>query len=142
MSSRLLSVSTEEQPPRSTTPAVEAANIGLAFAVPISHAKRVAQEIIDTGEARRTVIGAELDRGSRNAGGGVRLSSVVPDCPAGQAGLRAGDVLLRLDGRPLTEPADVIALVRKQPPGAAVVVDYQRGGAEEQVSVTLAADEG
>lgn len=120
----------------------EAANIGLAFAIPVSHAKRVAQEIIDTGQARRTVIGAEVDQGSRVSGDGVRLRSTEPGGPADQAALQAGDVLLRLDDRPLSEPADLIALVRKYPPGAVVSVVYRRGGAEQSANVTLVADEG
>lgn len=57
----------------------EAGNIGLAFAIPINQAKRVTQDIIGTGKARRTVIGAQV--GGPNAavpGGGVRLASVEP----------------------------------------------------------------
>jgi putative serine protease PepD len=118
----------------------EAANIGLAFAIPINQAKRTAQEIIDTGEARRTVIGAEFDQSGRIAGGGVRLATVVADGPADQAGLRVGDVLVRFDGQQLSEPADLIALIRKQAPGAVVTVDYRRGSAESSAAVTLVAD--
>lgn len=120
----------------------EAANIGLAFAIPINQAKRVAEEIIDTGQARRTVLGAELADGGRVAGGGVRLAEVVPDGPADQAGLRKGDVVLRFDGLPLSEPSDLIALVRKHPPGAVVSVQYQRGSSNVDVAVTLVADTG
>jgi putative serine protease PepD len=118
----------------------EAANIGLAFAVPINQARRIAQEIIDTGQARRTVIGAEFDRSGRIAGGGVRLATVVTDGPADVAGLRVGDVVTRFDGQQLTEPADLIALVRKHAPGAVVVVVYRRGAAESSAAVTLTAD--
>jgi putative serine protease PepD len=120
----------------------QAANIGLAFAIPIGQAKRVAQEIIDTGEARRTVIGAELDRGGRVAGGGVRLAAVVADGPADLAGLRSGDVLVRLDGQVLTGPVDLIALVRKHAPGTVVTVAYRRGSAVVSAAVTLVADDG
>jgi putative serine protease PepD len=121
--------------------AEEAANIGLAFAIPINQAKRVAEEIIDTGQARRTVLGAKLQSGGLVAGG-VRLAEVVRDGPADQAGLREGDVVVRFDGLPLTEPADLIALVRKHPPGAVVNVEYRRGSASTAVSVTLVADPG
>jgi putative serine protease PepD len=120
----------------------QAANIGLAFAIPIAQAKRVAQEIIDTGEARRTVIGAELDRGGRVAGGGVRLAAVVAEGPADLAGLRRGDVLVRLDGQVLTGPVDLIALVRKHAPGTVVTVAYRRGASEVSAAVTLVADDG
>jgi putative serine protease PepD len=118
----------------------EAGNIGLAFAVPINQAKRVALEIIDTGKARRTVIGAQLDAAYSSAAGGVRLMSVEPAGPAAGAGLRTGDVVVKLDGRPVGEPTDLIALVRKYAPGSVVVVEYRRGNAARQVSVRLAAD--
>jgi putative serine protease PepD len=118
----------------------QAGNVGLAFAIPINQAKRQAQEIIDRGKARRTVIGAELENGFRGASGGVRLSSVEPAGPAANAGLRPGDVLLHLDGRPLEEPGDLIALVRKYAPGAGVSVEYLRDGSRHTTQVTLAAD--
>jgi putative serine protease PepD len=51
-------------------------------------------------------------------------------------------VLTKLQGRPLSEPADLIALVRKHPPGAVVNIEYLRGGAPERATVTLAADGG
>ncbi|MFI7608639.1 S1C family serine protease [Micromonospora sp. NPDC049366] len=119
----------------------EAGNIGLAFAIPINQAKRVTQDIIGTGKARRTVIGAQVGGpGAGVAGGGVRLAAVEPSGPAADAGLRAGDVILRLNGRPMSEPSDLIALVRKFAPGSVVTVEYRRGSSRQNASVTLAAD--
>jgi putative serine protease PepD len=118
----------------------EAGNIGLAFAIPINQAKRVAREIIDTGKARRTVIGAQIEGSFRNPGGGVRLAKVEASGPAAAAGLRAGDVVTRLQGHPLGEPADLIALVRKYAPGSVVTVEFRRGSERQVASVTLAAD--
>ena len=118
----------------------EAGNIGLAFAIPINQAKRQTQDIIDTGKARRTVIGAQVTNAGAGAAVGVRLSAVDRGGPAATAGLRAGDVILKFDGRPLTEPGDLIALVRKYAPGSVVTVEYRRGTAQQNVSVTLAAD--
>jgi putative serine protease PepD len=118
----------------------EAGNIGLAFAIPINQAKRTAQEIIDTGRARRTVIGAELSGSYHNPNGGVQISSITAGGPAANAGLKTGDVMTRLDGKPLAEPADMIALVRKYPPGASVKVEYQRDGATHTAQATLTAD--
>jgi putative serine protease PepD len=118
----------------------EAGNIGLAFAVPINQAKRVSQEIIDTGKARRTVIGGQLDDNYRNPNGGVRLRAVDESGPAATAGLRAGDVVMKLDGHPVYEPTDLIALVRKHAPGSVVTVEYRRGSENQRASVTLAAD--
>ncbi|HYN96329.1 MAG TPA: trypsin-like peptidase domain-containing protein [Pilimelia sp.] len=118
----------------------QAGNIGLAFAIPINQAKRVAQEIIATGKARRTVFGAQVE-GPRVPSGGVRLSAVESGGPAAGAGLRAGDVVTKIDGRVLQEASDLIALVRKYAPGAVVTIEYRRGsGGGKTASVTLAAD--
>jgi putative serine protease PepD len=117
----------------------QAGNVGLAFAIPINQAKRLAQDIVDTGRARRTVIGAELD-GTRSPSGGVRLTTVEAGGPAANAGLKPGDVLLRIGGRPLDEPGDLIAMVRKYAPGTGVAVEYQRDGAKHNAQVVLAAD--
>ncbi|MGN9774492.1 S1C family serine protease [Micromonospora sp. H33] len=118
----------------------EAGNIGLAFAIPINQAKRITQDIIGTGKARRTVIGAQVGGPGLGAGAGVRLNSVEPSGPAAGAGLKAGDVILKLNGRPMTEPIDLIALVRKFAPGSVVTVEYRRGSSRQNTSVTLAAD--
>jgi putative serine protease PepD len=117
-----------------------AGNIGLAFAIPINHASRVASEIIQTGHARRTVIGAELEETSRGPVGGVRLRDVVSEGPADAAGMRAGDLVTSFNGRPLSEASDLIALVRKTAPGEVVPVTFKRGPSSHNVDVTLAAD--
>jgi putative serine protease PepD len=117
----------------------EAGNIGLAFAIPINQARRVAEDIIDTGKARRTVIGAEVATGTATASG-ARLRSVEPAGPAASAGLRAGDVITKIDGHVLEEGTDLIALVRKYAPDTTVAVEFRRGGQNETASVTLAAD--
>jgi putative serine protease PepD len=118
----------------------EAGNIGLAFAIPINQAKRVAKEIIDTGKARRTVIGATVGGGARNPGGGVKLSAVAASGPAATAGLKSGDVVTKIDGKVLEDGTDLIALVRKYAPGSRVTVEYRRGAKSQTAAVTLAAD--
>jgi putative serine protease PepD len=118
-----------------------AGNIGLGFAIPINQAKRQAQDIIERGKARRTVMGAVPDAAYRSPAGGVRLTSVQAGGPAEAAGLRAGDIIMKVDDDLLTGPDDLVALVRKFAPGAVVPVEFQRaGGAAQKVSVTLAAD--
>lgn len=119
----------------------DAGNIGIAFAIPINQAKRIAQEIIDSGSARRTVIGAQVGAVSGRGGGpGARLTSVESDGPAADAGLRVGDVITKLGGHPVDGPSDLIALVRKYAPGSLVTVEYRRGNLRQTASVTLAAD--
>jgi putative serine protease PepD len=125
------------------SPDTEAGNIGLAFAIPINQVQRVATDIIDTGKARRTVIGAEVANtgsGVSSGGSGARLRSVEPAGPAAAAGMKAGDVVTKFDGHLLEDGTDLIALVRKYAPGATVPVEYRRGTQTRTASVTLAAD--
>jgi putative serine protease PepD len=117
----------------------EAGNIGIAFAIPINQAARMASEIIDTGRARRTVIGAQVDLND-GPGGGVRLTTVDAGGPAEAGGLRSGDVVLRLGTHLIAQPHDLIALVRRYDPGTVVTVTYRRGSSTASARVTLAAD--
>jgi putative serine protease PepD len=114
-------------------------NIGIAFAIPINQATRIATDIIDSGKPRRTVIGAELGDASP-VGGGVRLSRVDSGGPAAQAGLQVGDVITRIGSHPVTESADVIALVRSFAPGTVISITYRRGSSTQTTNVTLVAD--
>lgn len=117
----------------------EAGNIGLAFAIPINQARRIAGDIIDTGKARRTVIGAQVSTGSSSTSG-ARLTTVTEGGPAAVAGLKSGDVVTKIDGHVLDKGTDLIALVRMYAPGATVAVEYRRGTDTQTASVTLAAD--
>jgi putative serine protease PepD len=117
-----------------------AGNVGLAFAIPINQAKRLAQELIETGKTRRTVMGAAFSQTFRSPLGGAQISSVTAGGPAANAGLKGGDVLLAINKRPIDEAPDATALIRKYAPGDTVQVDYLRGTARQSASVTLAAD--
>ena len=75
----------------------------LSFAIPSNLAARVAAELRDHGEVERSWIGASFKPIQRTGlDAGVLISSVVLEGPAATAGLEAGDVLLELDGEPLT----------------------------------------
>jgi putative serine protease PepD len=118
----------------------ESGNIGLAFAIPINQGRRVAGEIIDSGKAKRTVMGAALELSFRGADGGARLAEVEETGPAASAGLRDGDVILRLGSHTIDEPTDLIALVRRYDPGTVLNVTYRRGGTTGTTQITLVAD--
>jgi putative serine protease PepD len=121
----------------STAAEGEAGNIGIGFAIPINQAKRIADEIIATGSASHTVLGAEL--GESELGVGVTLSEVIDGSPADDAGLQDGDVLTSFNGNMVAENTELIALIRKLAPGTVVTVVYERNGEEHSAQVTLEA---
>ena len=113
-------------------------SIGLGFSIPINQAKRVADDIIQTGKARRTVLGATVDSTYQTTGG-ARISKVADGGPADKAGLQAGDVIVRYDDQLVGSGTDLIAFVRKDAPGTVVPLRYERDGAKHSANVTLGA---
>jgi S1-C subfamily serine protease len=72
------------------------------------------------------------------AGPGVRFAEVAPGSPAEIAGIRAGDVLVALDGEPIADLRGYSAALKAHEPGDTVVVTVRRGGEEQVVTATLA----
>jgi putative serine protease PepD len=116
-------------------------NIGLGFAIPIDQAKRIARQIIKNGYSTHAIIGVTLD--ARYAGKGARIgdprgrSAVVPGGPAAHAGLRAGDVVVRVNGLIVTNADELIIEIRKRVPGQRLTLVYLRSGDRRTAIVTL-----
>ncbi|MBO2455092.1 trypsin-like peptidase domain-containing protein [Actinomadura barringtoniae] len=123
----------------------QSGSIGLGFAIPINQARRVAEEIINTGGAKRTQLGINMD--TRFQGSGVKIldkaqgnsEPIVKGGPAEKAGLKAGDVITKINDQIVDGPADLSAQIRSKAPGDKVKITYERGGKESSVEVTLAA---
>jgi putative serine protease PepD len=120
-----------------------AGSIGLGFAIPSNQARRTAEQLIETGRATYPVIGALLD--TRYQGEGVQVAAepqngtppLTPGGPAERAGIRPGDVILAIDGRPVTEPDELIVAIRSRAPGDAVVLTVRDGDGTRDVRVVL-----
>ena len=69
--------------------------------------------------------------------GGALLKSVKAGGAADKAGLKAGDVITAVDGRPIDSADALVARIRSSAPGASVQVTYVRGGSTSTVTVTL-----
>ena len=114
-------------------------NIGLGFAIPIDQAKRIASQIIAQGYATHAVIGVHINAGYAGMGAQIAAgsSAVDPAGPAAKAGLRAGDVIVGIDGRTITSAEELIALIRKHAPGERIVITYLRAGHRRTTTVVL-----
>lgn len=132
------------QPPGS---AQATGSIGLGFSIPSNQAKRTAVELIETGSATYPLIGVLLD--SFYDGEGVMVlrdppagqSAVTPDSAADRAGLQSGDVIVAIDGRPVTEPNELIVSIRAKAPGDAVVLTIRANDSEKETEVRMVLDE-
>ncbi|WP_432514337.1 S1C family serine protease [Kineococcus sp. SYSU DK001] len=117
-------------------------SIGLGFSIPSEQARRTAEQLIRTGRAVHPVIRVSLD--NSYTGQGVQIvdqpGSVEAGGPGDRAGLRPGDVVLAIDGRPVTEPVELIVDIRAREPGETVTLSVRRGDQTVEVPVTLEAD--
>lgn len=118
-------------------------SIGLGFAIPIDQARRVAVELIRTGQATHAVIGAELDPGWGGNGAEIapaklgRTPAITPGGPAARAGLLPGDVIVKFGGQPVNDADTLLDAIRSMPPGANTSVTFVRAGQTHTVNVRL-----
>ncbi|MGW1538065.1 S1C family serine protease [Streptomyces aureus] len=126
----------------------QAGSIGLGFAIPVNQAKRVAEELINTGRATHPVIGVTLDMnyagdgarvGTKAAGGG---SPVTADGPGAKAGIRAGDVITEIDGVRVHSGEELIVRTRAHRPGDHLRLTVRRGGANRTLTLVLGSADG
>ncbi len=120
-------------------------NVGLGFAIPSNQAERTATQLIETGEATYPIVGVLLDQ--TYTGEGVKIADesidgtppITPGGPADVAGIVPGDVILAIDGRPVTQPDELIVSIRAREPGDVVELTVRRGSSSIEVSVNLVA---
>jgi serine protease Do len=119
---------------------------GISFAIPIDEAQKVAKVLRAQGKVVRGKIGVLIKDVSREVADaiglqkavGAEVSSVETDGPADKAGVQAGDVILRFDGKAVEGSADLRRLVASTNPGAKSVVTVWRAGAPHDLQVTIA----
>lgn len=120
-------------------------NEGVGFAIPVDMAHYVMDQIIEHGKVIRgflgvTIQGVEPDMAKAFGlphGGGALIGDVTPNGPAAKAGLQRGDVILQLDGQPITGPSDLSVHIAEMAPGSVAHLQIFRSGQEKTVDVTL-----
>lgn len=120
-------------------------NVGIAFAVPASVAKDVVEDLLDDGLVQRGWLGVRIQPvtaeiadslGLDDAKGAI-IADADPDAPAAAAGLRAGDVIVAVNGTDIDGPRELSRAIADYEPGTTVKVDILRNGDDTSVDVEL-----
>ena len=128
----------------------KAPGAGLSFAVPINLAKRIAQQIVSTGQASHPFIGVQLrsltpqlareinatsTRCTVPVVNGVLVVDVVPDTPAESAGIRQCDLIRAVNGTTVENPSEVQLAVDRGRVGQPMQITIERNGLEQALEV-------
>lgn len=120
-------------------------NIGIGFAIPINLARNIMTSLITKGKVERGFLGvniSDLDADMADAFGlpdtkGALIQQVQEDLPADQAGLKRGDVVTAVGGKPVSNSADLRLAISQTPPGTTVKLDIIRDGKPKTLEVEL-----
>jgi serine protease Do len=120
-------------------------NEGVGFAIPISMAKPVMDQILSHGKVVRGYLGVHIEDFSPelaksfnfNQSGGVLIGDVSPNTPAANAGLKRGDVIVKLNGQAVSDYTDLRLTISQMAPGTQVKLQIWREGKTQDYSLTL-----
>jgi len=120
-------------------------SLGIGFAIPESTAKMVLDQIVKTGSVTRGWIGVEVQEITPAVAESFRLGStrgaliagVLRGGPADKAGVKPGDVLVEIEGKPVADTAAMLNLVAALAPGASAKMKLRRQGNEVEAAVNV-----
>ena len=120
--------------------------MGISFAIPIDEATRVADQLRTTGRVVRGRIGVQIDQVTKDVAEAIGLGkpigalvrSVEPGGPADKAGLEAGDIITRMEGKQVEKAGDLPRIVGSLKPGAKATAQVYRRGQYRDIGVTVA----
>ena len=109
-------------------------NEGVGFSIPSNTVRSIASQLISSGKVEHAYLGVSIDATAAAA----RIAEIRPSTPAAGAGLKAGDVVVEVDGKAISSGDDLTRVIDAHKPGDKISVTYKRGGSEHTVSLTLA----
>jgi serine protease Do len=119
--------------------------MGISFAIPIDEATRVSDQLRVSGRVQRGRIGVQIDQVTKDVAESIGLGksqgalvrSVEPGAPAEKAGVEAGDIITRFDGKLIEKSTDLPRLVGNTKPGTKSTLTVFRRGATRDLTVTI-----
>ncbi len=120
-------------------------SLGIGFAIPVSLARSVMEQIIQNGSVTRGWIGVEVQAITADlaesfgltSSDGTLISGVMRGSPADRAGVRPGDVLLAVDGRKVNDPQAMLEAIAALPPGRRASFELRRGKEKIDLNVDI-----
>ena len=120
-------------------------SMGIGYAIPVSIARQVMEQIVQKGSVTRGWIGVgvqditpELAQSfNLSASRGVLITQVERGSPADKGGIKPGDILLAVNNRPVADTTTMLNLVAALPPGEQATIKLTRNQAETELTVTI-----
>jgi Do/DeqQ family serine protease len=120
-------------------------SMGIGFAIPVSTAKMVLEQIIKTGGVARGWIGVELqeispalaDSFKLGTQRGALIAGVLRGGPADKAGIKPGDVVVEIQGKPVADPTAMLNMIAALAPGSPVKMKLRRQGQEVDAAASV-----
>jgi putative serine protease PepD len=117
----------------------QSGSIGVGFAIPVDEARSIAEQLIRTGRATHPAIGVAATTVGADGNGprGAKLNEVLAGGAAQRAGLRVGDIITELDGKPVDSVDQLVVQLRAYRVGDTISVRFLRGGTARTAHLTL-----
>ena len=120
-------------------------SLGIGFAIPVSLARKVLEQIVSSGEVTRGWVGVEIQEITQDLAlsfglqstDGALISGVLRGSPAEKAGIRPGDILVELDGRAVVGAREMLEMVAELAPGQKTLFKLRRSGGEVDLPVEI-----